>query len=252
MPRRPLPRRRGILPMHPAFHRRAPMSFQLRSVRLAHCLERLLLAVALLSLGLWSWTWLDSSVYNMVQGRRLDGILGSESLDPPGSSTSRLATATRREVLASGLIGRIQIPRFHVHALLIEGTDPRALRRAVGHVPATALPGEPGNVVIAGHRDSFFSYLKDVQPGDRVWITTPDGKFEYSVESMRVVRPEQTEVLGTTPIPTLTLITCYPFHHLGPAPERYVVSARLIAQPHEASSQDSRSASVQAIASERH
>jgi sortase A len=101
----------------------------------------------------------------------------------------------------------------------------------VGHLPKTAFPGEPGNVVLAGHRDSFFSDLGEVRSGDRVRITTPDGVFEYRVDSRRVVSPEQTEVLTATGLPTLTLITCYPFDYLGLAPKRYVIRARQVDRP---------------------
>jgi sortase A len=190
------------------------------------CFERLLFAVAFLSLGLWSWARLDASVYEMVQSRRLDGILWGTPIGSSTLSNGRIAGATRREAVASGLIGRIEIPSIGVNAIVAEGTHPLVLHRAVGHLRKTAFPGEPGNVVVAGHRDSFFSNLGEVRPGDRVRISTPDGVFEYRVDSKSVVWPEQTEVLIATRAPTLTLITCYPFHYLGPAPKRYIVRAR--------------------------
>ena len=194
-------------------------------------LERLFFALALLFLGIGSWAWLDRSVYELVQSRRLDGILNGESRDPSGRTNGRAAAATRQQVAASGLIGRIEIPRLGLRSIVAEGADPLILHRAVGHLPKTAFPGEPGNVVLAGHRDSFFSDLGEVRPGDHVRITTPDGVFEYRVDSKRIIRPEQTEVLTTTSLPTLTLITCYPFHYLGPAPRRYVIRARQVQRP---------------------
>ena len=197
----------------------------------ARRLERLLSAAALLSLGIWSWAWLDTSFYELVQNRRLGAILGRELLGASGPSEGRTATATRQEIAVSGLIGRIDIPRLEVHTIVAEGADPLILQRAVGHVPKSALPGEGGNVVLAAHRDSFFSNLKELRMGDPVRITTPDGVFEYRVDSINVVRPEQTEVLAQTSVPTLSLITCYPFHYLGPAPKRYVVRAAQVDPP---------------------
>jgi sortase A len=96
----------------------------------------------------------------------------------------------------------------------------------VGHVAGTAIPGERGNVVLAGHRDSFFSDLKNIRPGDSVRIRTLDGTFEYRVDSRQVVGAAQTGILSPTATPTLTLITCFPFHYLGPAPDRFIVRAR--------------------------
>jgi sortase A len=101
----------------------------------------------------------------------------------------------------------------------------RTLRLAVGHVPGTALPGEDGNVVLAGHRDTFFRPLKDVEPGDAVTLTTPEGRFEYRVEAAEVVAPTRTDLLESTSAPTLTLVTCYPFYLVGSAPDRFIVRA---------------------------
>jgi sortase A len=201
----------------------------------ARRLERMLSVLALLSLGVWSLAWLDKSVYEIVQNRRLDGLLGRNSSDLPRQS-GWIATATRREVQESGPMGRVELPRLGARTIVAEGADDRTLRRGLGHLPGTAFPGEPGNVVIAGHRDSFFGYLEDLRSGDRVRVITPDGTFEYTVESKTVIRPEQTEVLDATRVPTLTLITCYPFHYLGPAPQRYVVRARQVVKAEVASS----------------
>jgi sortase A len=110
---------------------------------------------------------------------------------------------------------------------VIEGIESRALRRAVGHVPGTAFPGEAGNVVLAGHRDMHFRPLHDAKPGDELRLVTPDGIFVYGIDSTDVVGPFDTEVMEPTPVPQLTLITCYPFSFVGPAPQRYVVRAAL-------------------------
>ena len=191
--------------------------------------ELLLFALAILFLGVWCWARLDASVFESLQARHLDRILGRVSLKSALLAKAQVAKATRREAAASGLVGRIEIPRLRVEAIVAEGASPLVLRRAVGHLSKTAFPGEPGNVVIAGHRDSFFSSLEEVRPGDRVRITTPDGVFDYSVDTKSVIRPDQTEVLTATDVPTLTLITCYPFRYLGPAPKRFVARAREVA-----------------------
>jgi sortase A len=133
--------------------------------------------------------------------------------------------------LVNGLIGRVEIPRVQVSAIVKEGVDLRTLRRAVGHVPGTAFPGQPGNVAIAAHRDTFFRGLRNIRTGDRIKFTTPQGIFLYEVESTRVVLPSNVEVLKASSEPVLTLITCYPFNFVGHAPKRFIVRARQVSAP---------------------
>jgi sortase A len=106
-----------------------------------------------------------------------------------------------------------------------EGDDDATLAVAVGHVTGTARPGEPGNVVLAGHRDSFFRGLRRIRPADRIWIRAPGHHVEYRVESIEIVGPEETRVLARTEDDRLTLVTCYPFTFVGSAPKRFVVQA---------------------------
>ena len=127
--------------------------------------------------------------------------------------------------LPSSLIGRLEIPRLHLSVMVREGADNRTLRQAVGHIPGTALPSRLGNVGLAGHRDTFFRRLRGVRPGDTIVLTTLNGSYEYQVQSCEVVTPRDTRVLANSAEPALTLVTCYPFHYLGPAPERFIVHA---------------------------
>jgi sortase A len=122
-------------------------------------------------------------------------------------------------------IGRLTIPRLRLSAVVAKGISNRTLRRAVGHVPGTALPWEDGNVGLAGHRDTFLWRLKDVKVGDTLRLVTPRGRFEYVVRSLDIVPPERADLLDPSDTPRLTLVTCYPFSMVGPAPSRFVVVA---------------------------
>ena len=119
----------------------------------------------------------------------------------------------------------LRIPKIQLEVAVLPGTNDFALNRAVGHIDGTALPGADGNSGIAGHRDGFFRGLKDVGSGDGIEIETLRGKEVYRVERIWVVPPEDVSVLETTARPSLTLVTCYPFYHVGPAPQRYIVRA---------------------------
>ena len=101
----------------------------------------------------------------------------------------------------------------------------RGLRDAVGHIPLTALPGEPGNTGLAGHRDTFFRPLKDIKLYDTIRFTNEDGSTEYRVIATRIVGPKDVSAVDTTSGDKLTLITCYPFYYIGPAPKRFIVEA---------------------------
>ena len=127
-----------------------------------------------------------------------------------------------------GLIGRIEIPRLLFSAVVAEGIDRATLRHAVGHIPGTALPGEPGNVGLAGHRDTFFRALKDLRTGDEIQFSTPGGDFKYVVESLIIVEPDNVGVLAPSSENVLTLVTCYPFFYIGAAPKRWIVRARQV------------------------
>ncbi|MGH7730157.1 MAG: class D sortase, partial [Candidatus Eiseniibacteriota bacterium] len=188
---------------------------------------RILLARGLLVVGAallvwWLWVAVDGLAFEATVNRRL------QALDRPVRSRPlvKVARATRKEAEASGVVGRIEIPRLRLSAPVVEGTSDRALRRGVGHVERTAFPGERGNVGLAGHRDTWFRGLKEVERGDLIRLRTPDGSFVYAVEAVRIVDPERGDLLHATHRPRLTLVTCFPFKWVGPAPQRFVVLAR--------------------------
>jgi sortase A len=143
--------------------------------------------------------------------------------------TRRFELPNRRveahEPAEGGVIGQIQIPRIGLTAIVVQGDSLKILRRAVGHIRGTALPGQAGNVALAGHRDTFFRPLRHIRPGDVITLKTPGGYFHYQVESTIVVPPSDVEVLRPASRRELTLITCFPFEYVGSAPNRFVVRA---------------------------
>lgn len=135
--------------------------------------------------------------------------------------------------IEGSVIGEIEVPRLRLKAVIAQGDSPAILRRAVGHMPDTPLPGEVGNVALAGHRDSLFRPLRNIHPGDTITLQTFDGKFFYRVQSTAVVPPTDVRVLQESGGRELTLITCFPFDFIGPAPNRFVVRARETGQSME-------------------
>lgn len=184
--------------------------------RLLLVAERVLLAAGVLALGYCLAVWVDARLYQSRQSRSLERALKTE-IDLPA--------ARRNRPHRHSLVGRIEIPRIGLSAMIAEGDDAGTLRRAVGHIPGTALPGEPGNVALAGHRDTFFRPLRKVRKNDEIVLTTVDGSYRYRIGSLQVVGPDDTRVLCPGHQPTLTLVTCYPFDFIGAAPKRFVVQA---------------------------
>jgi sortase A len=189
-------------------------------------LERLLFAVAVIGLGYYGYVTVEAALYQAYETRELDTILHSApatAMPTPGAAPE----VRRSDPPAGSLIGRIEIPRLRVSAIVRAGSDARTLRLAVGHIPGTAFPGERANVGLAGHRDTFFRRLRDIRPDDEIRIATPEGTYRYRVERTNIVNPEDVWVLDPGERPVLTLITCYPFSYIGAAPQRFVVRARL-------------------------
>jgi sortase A len=138
---------------------------------------------------------------------------------PPHSRVARADGAT---------IGEIRIDRLQMDAVIAEGDSNAVLRRAVGHLSDTPMPGESGNVVLAAHRDTFFRPLKSIRAGDVIEIVTEYQIWRYRVDWSRVVSPSDTSVLGDAGDDVLTLVTCYPFEYVGRAPTRFVVRASAV------------------------
>ena len=142
-----------------------------------------------------------------------------QQLYEPVKSTMPVPGPARGKHLQEGdLFGRLEIPRLNMSVMVMEGDQDETLRLGAGHIPGTTL-------AIAGHRDSFFRPLKDIQPRDIIRFTTPEGTTEYRVVWAKIVGPQDTWVLNNHSDDVMTLITCYPFYYIGPAPERFVVEA---------------------------
>lgn len=148
----------------------------------------------------------------------------TSSLPPRAPAPSPNPTA----VPLDGLIGRLTIPRLNLSAVIREGAGEETLRAALGHIPGTPMPGQPGNVGVAGHRDTLFRSLRGVRDDDLIVLETLHGRYVYRVEGTRIVKPTEVSVLASTSKPELTLVTCYPFYYVGPAPDRFIVHARQI------------------------
>jgi sortase A len=140
------------------------------------------------------------------------------------SASSQLLGTGSRFVPGSYLF-KLSFPRHNASFDVVEGTTPQSLRKGPGHLEGSSMPGHTGNSVIAGHRDTHFRVLKDIAIGDEIGVDVGGDRYLYRIVDTRIVPPSDTSALRSSKGRMLTLITCYPFYFIGPAPSRFVVRA---------------------------
>ena len=199
-------------------------------------LERALWTAGCCALGYYVFASIDASVTQGQLARSFEksrthvAVVSQATLD---HSTPDVHEVPVRPGIK--LIGRLEIPKLDVSSVILEGDGSQTLRVGLGHVPGTSMPGQPGNVVIAGHRDTFFRPLRKIQICDEVSVDTTASTYYYQVRSIELVDPHNVNALRFHNKDELTLITCYPFSYIGSAPKRFVVHAEPVLAPEKCS-----------------
>jgi sortase A len=172
-------------------------------------------AFGIFALGYAGFVFADSRAYQTLEMKKFQQ---AGSLSEPHT------------LVDGDVLGEIQVPRLSIYVMVVQGDSPAQLRHAAGHLAKSALPGEWGNVAVAGHRDTFFRPLREIRVGDEIGFKTRERVFKYRVDSIEVVAPTDIRVLESSTGHDLTLLTCFPFHYVGPAPNRFVVRAHEIGE----------------------
>lgn len=189
----------------------------MRSTMFLRWMQRFLFLTGTLAVTYVALTLLHAKLYQDAAASALETQIHAQKehkVDLPQTITQK-----------SSVLGQIEIPRLGVKVAILEGTTSQTLRLGVGHIEGTALPGEPGNVGIAGHRDTFFRPLKSIRTDDEIRIQTATGLLHFEVDSVEIVDPGDAKVLAPSAESAITLVTCYPFRFIGAAPKRFVVHA---------------------------
>lgn len=193
--------------------------------------RRLFFLVGVLALAYVGFTLLDARLYQASAARSLENQMQVEKQRTTSApllapcASGGCPPVVRPVVKKGDVLGLMDIPRLGLSVAVLQGTSSRILRLGAGHIEGTPLPGEAGNSAIAGHRDTFFRDLKDIHPGDEIQLQTATTLFRYQVDWVKVVDPDDLSVLAPAAESALTLVTCYPFYLVGPAPRRFVVRA---------------------------
>jgi sortase A len=197
-----------------------------RSQRLLRWTQGLLFVAGILLLGYVGFIVLEARLYQVSAKRSLENqILVHKEQVEKGQDENHAGPVIKTATKTGDVLGRMDIPRLGMSVAILQGTSSRILRLGIGHIAGTPLPGETGNVGIAGHRDTFFRGLKDIRKDDEIQLQTASGLSRYAVDWMKVVANDDQRVLAPSTESALTLVTCYPFYFVGPAPRRFVVRA---------------------------
>ncbi len=203
----------------------------MRARRLKRIFSYLLIAGGALFLFLGARDLVDSRL-GQTEAQRDFQLTSPVKPSPFNESPSAPASASPAAPPQLGdAIAKLSIPSLETNLYVVEGDGSRELRRGPGHVKGSAMPGEDGNCLIAGHRDTHFRILKDIRKGDEILLQTRTGEYRYRVETTQIVSPKNTASLRPTSDAQLHLITCYPFYYVGSAPKRFIVEAQLEGEP---------------------
>ncbi|OCA91316.1 class D sortase [Bacillus sp. FJAT-27225] len=125
------------------------------------------------------------------------------------------------------VVGLLDIPAIDSELAIVEGTDPNDLKKGVGHYKGSYYPGENGQIVLSGHRDTVFRRLGELEIGDILNIKMPDGDFAYEITRTKIVDADDTSIITLqNEEEELIVTTCYPFRYVGNAPDRYIIYAK--------------------------
>jgi sortase A len=180
------------------------------------------LSLVLLALGVGLSVYVGSQYWEMYYTQR--------QLQAQWEKQAVLATTSPGlpKLSAEEALTRVSIPKIGLDAIVVEGATHKQLSIGPAHIKNTAMPGETGNAVITGHRDTFFRHVYELQKGDIIYVRRNGEVFKYEVTGKKIVKPEDLSVLKQTENAQLTLITCYPTYYIGPAPDRLVVFSKLV------------------------
>lgn len=198
----------------------SPNSRSVRTSRLLRWTSSLLLLAGTVALAYAAYVVVSARYFQVAEAAKFNALSVRPNLRP-----------APRAVVHGSVIGMLDIPRLSVSAVVVQGDSNDVLRHAVGHIPGTPLPGQPGNVALAAHRDTIFRPLRKIVTGDIIELRTDAGVARYRVRSTTIVPPSDVAVLKSHGQNELTLVTCYPFYYVGHAPKRFIVKAYEVAPP---------------------
>jgi sortase A len=187
--------------------------------------------IGIVALGYWAFVFVNGRLFQSKGAHGFAQGLQTQVTIDEKDARFRSTEIGYKSFVEGAAIAMLSISRLGLSTVVVEGVEDGDLKLAPGHIPGTAIPGEPGNVGIAGHRDTFFRPLRFIHKDDVIRLSTQNGEERYRVVSIKIVDPDDVQVLYPTNRETLTLVTCYPFYYVGSAPKRFIVRSERFEEP---------------------
>jgi sortase A len=185
----------------------------------------IIILVGLIIMGIGAWQFVDMKVETNSSIKKAKALIAEHQNDP----TKKTPEISQSNPPGFGdTIGLLQIPKINSELAIVEGTDPNDLKKGVGHYKGSYFPGEKGQIVLSGHRDTVFRHLGELKIGDDLKVEMPNGTFVYEITHTKIVDAKDTSIITLqNKEEELILTTCYPFRYVGNAPNRYIIYAKL-------------------------
>ena len=179
----------------------------------------ILAGVILVGIGLWQYIDVKTKTHTTLQQAK-ELIADQPAVAPIKRGKNSPPPDTGETV------GLLAIPKINAELAIVEGTDPDDLEKGVGHYKGAYFPGDQGQIVLSGHRDTVFRKLGELKIGDSLKMEMPYGSYTYEIIGTKIVKSDDTSIITLQQDKEeLILTTCYPFSYVGNAPKRYIIYA---------------------------
>lgn len=183
------------------------------------------MAAGLIVLGIGTWQYAHTKVKTHQALQQAKEVISQKQ---PAAAEKQQAVSSKPPKIGA-TAGILKIPKIKAELAIVEGTDPDDLEKGVGHYKGSYFPGDKGQIVLSGHRDTVFRKLGELKIGNHLTILMPYGNYSYEITRTKIVKSTDKSIITLQKQhEELILTTCYPFHYVGNAPKRYIIYAKLI------------------------
>jgi sortase A len=187
-------------------------------------LPLLFISLGLIIFAIGAWQIIDTKLQTNASLKEAKELVGKVKTDPkPASAEDREEDKPK----FGDTVGLLTIPKIKAELAIVEGTDPNDLAKGVGHYTGSYFPGDNGQIVLSGHRDTVFRRLGELNIGDKFEMQMPDGVYTYEITGTKIVEADDRTIITLQDAEEeLIVTTCYPFSYVGDAPQRYIIYAK--------------------------
>jgi sortase A len=181
-----------------------------------------IILTGLILVGIGLWQFIDVKTQTQASLQQAKELIADQPANAPKKRNENSQPPDMGDT-----VGLLAIPKIKAELAIIEGTDPDVLEKGVGHYKGAYYPGDQGQIILSGHRDTVFRILGELEIGDSLKMEMPYGSYTYEIIDTKIVKSEDTSIITLQhEKEELILTTCYPFSYVGNAPKRYIIYAK--------------------------